>query len=128
MTDPIDLTGTIVAVFDDESAADRARAEIGASGYDVDDIRRTESLDPEENDGLFGTIRKAARALGDENRLRGRLSDYIDEGSNVLVVHLDSGEDARDGGSVAASLKKHGAHYLWRFNEWTYVPLSEPAP
>lgn len=126
MTEEIDLTDRVVAVFDSASAADAAVADLKAEGHDVELLRGTEGLarlDPERAEGgFFGALKKAALGLGDENRIRNKVEDELSANGSFVVV--DAVDDDQASG-VADSLRKHGGHFLWHLGRWTYVRLDE---
>lgn len=126
MTEEIDLTDKVVALFDSPQAADAARADLSARGHEVELLRGEDGrrrLDPQEAEGeFFGALRKAVLGLGDENRLRNKVEHELAANGSFVVVDAADDDQASD---VAASLRRHGGHFLWHLGKWTYVRLGE---
>lgn len=125
MTDGIDLEDKVVAIFDEEESGDAAAEELRRNDYGVEILRGEEGrrrLDPHgEEEGLLESLGHALQTVvGDEDRIVARVDDYLAEDRSFLVVEA---EESRQGGSAVDILRKHGGHYMWRFDQWTYVPV-----
>lgn len=125
MADGIDLEDKVVAIFDEEESGDAAAQELRQNGYDVEVLRGEEGrrrLDPhEEEEGFLESLGHALQTVvGDEDRIVAKVDDYLAEDRSFLVVDA---EGSREGESAADVLRKHGGHYMWRFDQWTYVAI-----
>lgn len=124
MADTIDLREKVVAIFDQEESARAAVHDLVDNGYDVEVLQGEEGrrrLDPHEEEGFFASLGHALQTVvGDEDRIVDDIDAYLAEDRSLVVV---GAEEAGEEESAADILRRHGGHYMWRFDQWTYVPL-----
>ena len=122
MEDIHTFDNTVVAVLQSGDDATEAVGRLEKAGYEVE-ILEGESgsahLDPQGAGGFWGSIKRAASALGDERRVVERLDSALSEGRVVISVDLDD----RDGKDAVSILREHGGEYLWKFGDWTFTPI-----
>lgn len=126
MAESIDLDDKVVAIFDEVAAGESAVAELRGHGFEVEVLRGDAGrrrLDPHaEGEGFLESLGHALQTVvGDEDRIVDNVDSYLAEGRSFVLVDAESGGDA----SAPDILRKHGGHYMWRFDQWTYVPLGE---
>lgn len=112
---------TVVAVLTSGDGVNEALDRLAEAGYQVELLEGESGsahLDPEGEDGFWASIKKAASALGDENRVLEQLDSALAEGNVVISVDIED----RDGKEAVSILREHG-EYLWRFDDWTFTPI-----
>lgn len=120
-----DLTGTVVAIFDDHGRARDAIAALSAAGFDAELLHGDEGralLSAEDDEGITAIVRRLVLAFGDEIRILDRLDAALADGASVASVGAGS-EAARE---VAPILEEHGGHDMWRLGEWSFNRIGEP--
>lgn len=120
-----DLTGTVVAIFDDQDRAREAIAALSAAGFDAELLHGEEGrahLSAEDDEGLTAIVKRLVLAFGDEIRILDRLDAALADGASVASV--DAGSEAAK--EVAPILEEHGGHDMWRLGEWSFNRIGEP--
>ena len=114
-----DLTGTVVAIFDDHDSGRVALGALAAEEFPAELMYGAEGrahLSHEEEEGLSAVLQKLAQAFGDEVRILDRLDKALEEGAAVISVAVED-EGAE---KVSLILEEHGGHDMWRLGEWTF--------
>lgn len=124
MTEGIELRNKVVAIFDTDDATAAAVEDLRASGFAVEVLEGEEGRDrlkaEEEHEGFFESLRGAVEsALGDEGQILDNVDAELVEGAAFVVVDASDSDESE----IAEALKKHGGHYLWHFDRWSYVSL-----
>lgn len=124
MTDIHDFENTVVAVLDSRPAVANAVDQLSQRGYEFEVLvgkEGQEHLDPKGETGVIATIKRLIALFGDQHRILERLSQALKEGKVVVSVEAEPDEAA---GAISI-LRDHGGHYMWKFGEWTFVPIGD---
>ena len=124
MAEGIELRNKVVAIFDTEDATRSAVEDLRTAGYDVEVLEGDEGRErlktDEEHEGFFESLRGAVEsALGDEGQILDNVDAELGQGAAFVVVDAESADESE----IAEALKQHGGHYLWHFDNWSYVSL-----
>lgn len=124
MAEGIELRNKVVAIFDAQDATESAVEDLRTNGYEVEVLEGEEGRErlktDQEHEGFFESLRGAFEsALGDENQILNNVDAELVEGGAFVVVDASSADESE----IAEALKRHGGHYLWHFDSWSYVSL-----
>jgi len=114
-----DLSGTVVAIFDDHDSGRVALGALAAEEFAAELMFGEEGrahLAREDEGGLSAVLQKLASAFGDEVRILDRLDRELEAGSAVISVDVEDEGAER----VSLILEEHGGHDMWRLGEWTF--------
>lgn len=124
MTETHEFENTVVAILNSKPAVTNAVDELQAQGYEFEilvDREGREHLDFEGETGLIALVRRLIDVFGDHHRIRERLTEAIERGQLVISVETEP-DNAAEAISI---LRDHGGHYIWKFGEWTFVPIGD---
>jgi len=114
-----DLTGTVVAVFDDHESGREALEALAAEQVPAELMSGEEGrakLARDDDAGLSAVLEKLALAFGDEVRILDRLDRELEMGA--VVIWVDVEEDGVE--TVAVILEELGGRDMWRLGDWTF--------
>ena len=124
MTDVHEFENTMVAILNSKPVVANAVDELLNQGYEFEVLAGKEGqehLDFEGETGLIAQVKRLIDLFGDHHRIRERLTEAIDEGKVVISVETEPDDAA----AAISILRDHGGHYIWKFGEWTFVPIGD---